>query len=79
MSKVKLSTPMWVELYSTLANYVEEYGSIDNRFDDDGNRLEEYEDEFCTIVDNVEEILGMFFVKADINEEVSDEKRSTTD
>ena len=69
MSKVKLSTPMWVELYSTLANYVEEYGSIDNRFDDDGNRLEEYEDEFCMIVDDVEEILGMFFVKADINED----------
>ena len=38
MSKVKLSTAMLVELYSTLANYVEEYGSIDNRFDDDGNR-----------------------------------------
>ena len=70
MNKVKLSTPMWVELYSTLANYVEEYGSIDNRFDDDGNRLEEYEDEFCMIVDDVEEILGNFFVKADINEEV---------
>ena len=74
MSKVKLSTPMWVELYSTLANYVEEYGSIDNRFDDDGNRKEEYEDEFCTIVDNVESIMGRFFIKADINEEVSDEK-----
>ena len=38
----------------------EEYGSIDNRFDDDGNRLEEYEDEFCMIVDDVEEILGIF-------------------
>jgi len=70
MSKVKLSTPMWVELYSTLANYVEEYGSIDNRFDDDGNRKEEYEDEFCMIVDNVESIMEKFFIKADINEEV---------
>ena len=70
MSKVKLSTPVWVELYSTLANYVEEYGSIDNRFDDDGNRKEEYEDEFCMIVDNVESIMEKFFVKADINEEV---------
>ena len=70
MSKVKLSTPMWVELYSTLANYVEEYGSIDNRFDDDVNRKEEYEDEFCMIVDNVESIMGRFFIKADINEEV---------
>ena len=70
MSKIKLSTPMWVELYSTLANYVEEYGSIDNRFDDDGNRKEEYEDEFCMIVDNVESIMEKFFIKADINEEV---------
>jgi hypothetical protein len=70
MSKVKLSTPMWVELYSTLANYVEEYGSIDNRFDDDGNRKEEYEDEFCMIVDNIESIMEKFFIKADINEEV---------
>jgi len=70
MSKVKLSTPMWVELYSTLANYVEEYGSIDNRFDDDGNRKEEYEDEFCMIVDNVESIMEKFFIKADINEGV---------
>ena len=69
MSKVKLSTPMWVELYSTLANYVEEYGSIDNRFDDDGNRKEEYKDEFCMIVDNVESIMEKFFVKADINED----------
>ena len=69
MSKVKLSTPMWVELYSTLANYVEEYGSIDKRFDDDGNRKEEYEDEFCMIVDNVESIMGRFFIKADINED----------
>tara|TARA_R100001591_G_scaffold11525_1_gene17823 strand:- start:58 stop:471 length:414 start_codon:yes stop_codon:yes gene_type:complete len=68
--KIKLSTPMWVEFYSTLANYVEEYGSIDNRFDDDGNRKEEYEDEFCMIVDNVESIMEKFFVKADINEEV---------
>ena len=65
MSKVKLSTPMWVELYSTLANYVEEYGSIDNRFDDDGNRKEEYEDEFCMIVDNVESIMEKFFIKSD--------------
>tara|TARA_Y100000592_G_scaffold88467_1_gene144320 strand:+ start:944 stop:1156 length:213 start_codon:yes stop_codon:yes gene_type:complete len=70
MSKIKLSTPMWVELYSTLANYVEEYGSIDNRFDDEGNRKEEYEDEFCMIVDNVESIMEKFFIKADINEEV---------
>ena len=49
-----------MQLYSELASYVEEYGSIDNRFDDDGNRLEEYEDEFCMIVDDVEDILNIF-------------------
>ena len=70
--KIKIPTPIWVQLYSELASYVEEYGSIDtnrgfyiNRFDDDGNRLEEYEDEFCTIVDNVEDILEIFFEKED--------------
>tara|TARA_Y100000114_G_scaffold35933_1_gene31487 strand:- start:235 stop:429 length:195 start_codon:yes stop_codon:yes gene_type:complete len=63
MNKIKLSAPTWVELYSTLATYVEQYGSIDNRYDDDGNRLEEYEEEFCSIVDNVEAILEQFFIK----------------
>ncbi len=66
MEKIKLPVPIWVELYATLAGYVEEYGSIDNRFDGDGNRLEEYEDEFCSIVDNVEDIMGRFFVKEDM-------------
>lgn len=66
MEKVKLPTPIWVELYATLARYVEEYGSIDNRFDDEGNRLEEYEDEFCSIVDDVEDIMSRFFVKEDV-------------
>ena len=70
MDLIKIPTTTWVELYSELSAYVEEYGSIDNRFDDDGNRKEEYEDEFCMIVDNVESIMEKFFVKADINEEV---------
>ena len=65
MKKIKLPTPIWVQLYGEISSYVEEYGSIDNRFDDDGNRLEEYEDEFCMIVDDVEEILGIFFEKED--------------
>ena len=65
MEKIKLPVPIWVELYATLARYVEEYGSIDNRFDDDGNRKEEYEDEFCMIVDNVEAIMSKIFIKGD--------------
>jgi len=67
MIKVKLPTPIWVEFYGELSSYVEEYGSIDNRFDDDGNRLEEYEGEYESIVDDVEEIMSKFFVKEDIN------------
>ena len=69
MEKIKLSAPIWVELYATLARYVEEYSSIVdnvNRFDDEGNRLEEHEDEFCSIVDNVEDIMSRFFVKEDM-------------
>ena len=65
MKKIKLPTPIWVQLYGDISSYVEEYGSIDNRFDDDGNRLEEYEDEFCTITDNVESIMEQFFEKSD--------------
>ena len=65
MKRIKLPTPIWVQLYSELASYVEEYGSIDNRFDDEGNRLEEYQDEFCMIVDEVEGILEQFFEKED--------------
>ena len=37
MEKVTISTPMWVEMYSELASYCFDYGSIDNRYDDDGN------------------------------------------
>ena len=66
MEKIKLPVPIWVELYATLARYVEEYGSTDNRFDYRGNRLENYEDEFCMIVDDVEDIMSKFFVKEDL-------------
>ena len=68
MSKIKLPTPIWVQFYGELSSYVEEYGSIDCRFDDDGNRLEEYEGEYESIVDEVENIMSKFFVKGDINE-----------
>jgi hypothetical protein len=63
MAKIKIPSDVWVSLYAELSAYVEEYGSIDNRFDDDGNRLEEYEDEFLQIVDNVEEIMSNFLIR----------------
>tara|TARA_Y100000114_G_scaffold61228_1_gene56189 strand:- start:379 stop:594 length:216 start_codon:yes stop_codon:yes gene_type:complete len=68
MTKIKIPTPMWVELYSELSTYVENKSSIDNRFDDNGNRLEEFQGEFETITDDVEEIMSKFFIKGEINE-----------
>ena len=65
MEKIKIPTPTWVELYGELSSYVEEYGSIDCRFDDDGNRLEEYEGEYESIVDDVENIMSRYFVKSE--------------
>jgi len=67
MTKIKIPTPMWVELYSELSTYVENKSSIDNRFDDNGNRLEEFQGEFETITDDVEEIMSKFFIKGEIN------------
>lgn len=63
MSKITIPSDVWVGLYAELSAYIEEYGSTDNRFDDNGNRLEEYEDEFLHIVDNVEEIMSNFLTR----------------
>ena len=65
IQQIKIPTPTWVELYGELSSYVEEYGSIDCRFDDDGNRLEEYEGEYESIVDDVENIMSRYFVKSE--------------
>ena len=63
MEKIKIPSDVWVGLYAELSAYVEERIGLDGKYDKDGNRLEEYEDEFCTIVDDVEDILGIFFEK----------------
>ena len=65
MEKVKIPTPMWVELYTRLSWYVEDYGSIDIRYDENGNRLEEYQAEFESITDEVEDIMSKFLIKED--------------
>ena len=70
MGKIKIPSDVWVGLYAELSAYVEEYGSIDNRYDDNGNRLEEYEDEFLEIVNNVEEIMSSFLEREEDNEEL---------
>jgi len=63
MTKVTIPSDVWVGLYAELSAYVEEYGSINNRFDDNGNRLKEYEDEFLQIENNVEEIMSDFLTR----------------
>ena len=63
MTKVTIPSDVWVGLYAELSAYVEEYGSTNNRFDDNGNRLKEYEDEFLQIENNVEEIMSDFLTR----------------
>jgi hypothetical protein len=63
--KIVLPTTKWVELYARLSEYVLEYSSLDPIYNDDGTKTEEKQDEFCNIVDDVENILRMYFIKAD--------------
>jgi hypothetical protein len=65
MDKIKIPTPTWVELYGEISSYVEEAIGLDGRFDKDGNRLEEYQGEFESIVDDVEGIMSRFFIKGE--------------
>lgn len=60
MEKIKIPSDVWVGLYAELSAYVEERIGLDGKYDKDGNRLEEYEDEFLEIVNNVEEIMSSF-------------------
>ena len=65
--KTKIKTEDWVYLYSELASYVENKligDSTRKTHDKDGNRLPEFEDQFCEIVDNVEEIMCNVLEKA---------------
>ena len=66
MSKIKIPTEIWVELYAELSGYIEEYSALDPIYDDNGQRTPESDDKFCDIVDNVERILSKFFIKEEI-------------
>jgi hypothetical protein len=63
--KIVLPTTKWVELYARLSEYVLEYSSLDPIYNDERTKTEEKQDEFCNIVDDVENILRMYFIKAD--------------
>ena len=62
-NKIVLSAEKWVELYARISDYVLEYSSLDKIYNDDGTKTEEKQDEFCEIVDSVEEIMRTILVK----------------
>ena len=72
-NKISLPTETWVELYAELSAYVESKCYPDREtHNKNGSRLEETEDDFLDIVEDVEEMLGGFFIKeGDLNNEVS--------
>tara|TARA_R100000664_G_C2696772_1_gene98684 strand:- start:259 stop:468 length:210 start_codon:yes stop_codon:yes gene_type:complete len=66
MSKVLLSQEDWIFLYSELASYVEEklVGDDIHRIRNSrGQRFVKYDEQFCTICSDVEEIMGKVFEK----------------
>jgi hypothetical protein len=63
MSRIKIPTETWVELYSDLSGYAEGLLAIHPIYDDDGQRDLESDNRFCDIVNEVESILEEFFIK----------------
>ena len=62
--KITIPSETWVELYAELSAYVESKCYPDREtHDKNGSRLEETEDDFLDIVEDVEEMLGGFFNK----------------
>ena len=69
MSKIKISTPDWIELYSDLAEFTLSHSSLDPITEEDENGDERYteekQEEFNYLVGEIEAILGMFLQKDD--------------
>ena len=65
--KITLPSETWVELYSTLSNYILEFSALDPVWTENENGEEVYteeaQDKFIDIVDEVEDILSLFFNK----------------
>ena len=69
MSKVSLPTETYVELYAELSAYVENKCYPNRKtHTENGERIEETEDDFIEIVDEVEQILKTFFKKENEDE-----------
>ena len=61
MSKIEIPSETWVELYAELSSYVESKCFPHRKtHNDQGERLEETEDDFLEIVDNIEEIMSEY-------------------
>ena len=80
MAKIKVSPQTWIQLYGELSEYVLQYShsedcdkpdaSLYSIFEEDENGdetiQEQYQDEYCHIVGEVEEILGLHFIKEEL-------------
>lgn len=70
MSKIKLPSETWVELYCELSTYVLEYSSPNTIYMEDENGDTIYTPkkqlEFEKVSDQVEEIMAQFFIKGDL-------------
>ena len=61
MSKIQIPSETWVGLYCELSTYVERKCFPHRKtHNEQGERLEETEDDFIEIVDDVEEIMSEF-------------------
>ena len=67
MSKIKISTPDWIQLYTRLADFTLFHSSLDCITEIDENGDERYtpekQEEFNYLVDEIETILESFFEK----------------
>ena len=64
--KITIPSEVWIELYSELSSYVENKCFPDRKtHNEEGERLDETQDDFCEIVDEIEGILETFFIKED--------------
>ena len=64
--KITIPSEVWIELYSELSSYVENK-CFPNRktHNEEGERLDETQDDFCEIVDEIEGILESYFKRED--------------
>jgi len=64
--KITIPSEVWVELYCDLSSYVENKCYPNRKtHNEEGERLDETQDDFCEIVDEVEGILESFFTRED--------------